>query len=252
MEVGLDTVHSRNTYYYVRAEPQAERQPDWWEAEGGDGKTEAARESRTPAREEAAPDVGSFRKRTGEAEPAKLSTSLPVASKPRSTPVRPPARSEPPASGKPVTEAEREFQTLLSRGTDSADALVGEGFLAANRGEAARALRCAQSAVQKAPLLAEAHFLMGVLHADGGEADKAIESFNRALFLQPEFPMAHYHLAHLRAREGRAVEARRSFENAIELLESGIEPHFTGGFSPDQLLMICRQGLAGLGRQGGR
>jgi chemotaxis protein methyltransferase CheR len=143
--------------------------------------------------------------------------------------------------------ASQKYATILAIDPDHVGALIGQGFICANRGEYDAALESCRRALQLDDLRADAYFLRGLIHDLCGESAEAIGEYRKALLLDMAFVMPHYNLSKIFWRLGKLEDARRQLNNAVRLLEK--TPHETliplsGGLSRAVFLEVCREDSA--------
>jgi chemotaxis protein methyltransferase CheR len=90
--------------------------------------------------------------------------------------------------------------------------------LLAGRGKLADAERWAQVAVERAPLLAEAHYLHSLLLTEAGQPDAALAALRRCVYVDAEFDLAHFALAGLYYQQGQVARALRELRVTADLL----------------------------------
>ncbi|MBI5486047.1 MAG: methyltransferase domain-containing protein [Deltaproteobacteria bacterium] len=89
----------------------------------------------------------------------------------------------------------------------------------ANAGRLEEALELCGSALERARLDGELHYLRAMILTERGAVAEAGEALRRTLYADPDFAPAHVALGHLAVRLGRRDEARRHFRNGLALLE---------------------------------
>ena len=144
-------------------------------------------------------------------------------------------------------QAETLFADVLCREPDYVDALVGQGFLCANRGEYAEALAICDQARKIDDLCPQVYLLRGLIQAMDDDSAGAAEEYRKALLLDMNFIMPHYYLSTIFARQGRLRDARRELRNTLRLLENlpdeALVP-YSGGLTREVFLHLCRDDLA--------
>jgi chemotaxis protein methyltransferase CheR len=95
----------------------------------------------------------------------------------------------------------------------------------AGQGKLDEAERWVEFALERNPLLSNAHFLKGLVRLERGDAAGARRAFRRCLFLAPDFVLAHLAMATTYARLGSAEGSMRSLRTVTRLL---------AGHSPDE------------------
>ncbi len=73
-------------------------------------------------------------------------------------------------------------------------------------------------ALERDPLLVQAHFLSGLLHSQEGNVELALGAMKRVVFLDRDAVLGHYWLANLYEELGKPERARKSLETAAQLL----------------------------------
>jgi chemotaxis protein methyltransferase CheR len=140
--------------------------------------------------------------------------------------------------------ASQKYATLLAVDPNHVGALIGQGFIHANRGEYDAALDNCRRALQLDDLRADAYFLRGLIHDLCGETVEAIGEYRKALLLDMNFVMPHYNLSKIYWRLGRLEDARRQLNNTLRLLEkTPVEAaiRYSGGLSRAVFLEVCRE-----------
>lgn len=138
------------------------------------------------------------------------------------------------------------FEHILEKNPRSPQALLGIGFLLANKGKDPEARQKCQEVLEIDQLLPESYYLLGVLNEREGDLKATRECYQRAIFLEKDFIMAHFNLAILYKREGKWKEAQREFKNIVNILKSrkDNEPiKFSGGFNKRSFLKICEEAV---------
>ncbi len=135
------------------------------------------------------------------------------------------------------------YAIVLGKEPENIAALIGQGFIAANRGDSAAALTFCHKALATDDLATDAYILSGLIHEQQGEETSAIEAYRKALLLDMRMIIPHYNLSKLFWKTGRLLDARRELKNTVRLLEEYPDdlpiPH-SGGLSRAVLLEICR------------
>lgn len=138
------------------------------------------------------------------------------------------------------------FEHILEKNPRSARALLGIGFLLANKGRDSEARQKSQEVLEIDQLLPEAYYLLGILNEREGNLKATRESYERAIFLEKDFIMAHFNLAILYKREGKWKEAQREFKNIVNILKTRKDNEsiqFSGGFNKRSFLKICEEAV---------
>lgn len=226
---------------------------------------------------------GFYYRRRLEEEPPAEAAPPPVSSPPpkpvaaRPAPVRPrpaaaPARQKPPVPSPPeparedpeelFREAEQAFNRedfktaaenydiILRRWPGHVGALVGKGFILANRGEFDQALDFCDQAIAVNDLCPEAYFLRGLILGLGENLLAAAAEYRKALLLDMDFIMPHYNLSKLYLQMNRNEEALRELRNTLRLLERAPDESqipYSGGLSRAVFLEVCRDDAARFG-----
>jgi chemotaxis protein methyltransferase CheR len=121
-------------------------------------------------------------------------------------------------------------------------------------GRYADAAALAAEVAERAPLLAEAHYLRGLALSNLGRDRDALVTLRKAVYLDPGSGFAHFLLAGALARLGEGVAAARSYRAAAAAL--GRRPgdavaEELGGRSVEELAALCHT-LAGAAEQATR
>jgi chemotaxis protein methyltransferase CheR len=90
--------------------------------------------------------------------------------------------------------------------------------LEANRQNLAAAEAHIATALERAPLWAQAHYLRGLILQAGGQLPEAAEAMRRSVYADPEFVLGHFALAGLLAQQGQGARAEKSLANVTRLL----------------------------------
>jgi chemotaxis protein methyltransferase CheR len=101
--------------------------------------------------------------------------------------------------------------------------------LLAGRGELADAERWAQVAVERMPLLAEAHYLHSLLLSEAGQQEAALTALRRCIYVDAEFELAHFALAALYCQQRQAARALRELHLTVTLLAGRPESELLRG-----------------------
>lgn len=142
--------------------------------------------------------------------------------------------------------AQLQFEQILRLEPGHAGALVGQGFVCANRREWPQAQDWCEAALRSDDLCAEAYFLKGLLCEALAETQAAREEYRKALLIDLDFIMPHYRLAGLFEQQGLLDDARRELRNTLRLLEkwpSESQVPYSGGLSREVFLEVCRAHL---------
>jgi chemotaxis protein methyltransferase CheR len=146
--------------------------------------------------------------------------------------------------------ASQSYAILLRHKPDHVGALVGYGFLLANRGEYREALDYCLRAQQVDDLYPESYFLKGLILEMEEAPEEALVEYRRALLLDMHLIMPHYALSRVLRCLGRLREAARELRNTLRLLErlpAGHNLVYGGGWTPAALAEQCRRDLAQFG-----
>jgi chemotaxis protein methyltransferase CheR len=112
--------------------------------------------------------------------------------------------------------------TLLQQITTAQPAEAQAPYLlakfCANRLQLHEAEDWIEVALQRAPLLAPAHYLRGLILQEGGRPWEALEALRGCIYADPQFVLAHFALAGQFAKLGQAQRARKSLQNVVQLL----------------------------------
>lgn len=140
--------------------------------------------------------------------------------------------------------AKQKYDIVLRQNPSHVGALLGKGFVHANRGKYDRALQYCRKALESDDLAVGAYFLLGLIRELRGEAERAMHEYRKAVMLDIDFVMAHYNLGKTYRRLGRDRDARRELDNTARILENlpdeSLIP-FSGGLSREVFLEICRE-----------
>jgi chemotaxis protein methyltransferase CheR len=121
--------------------------------------------------------------------------------------------------------------------------------LLAGRGKLAEAERWVQVAVERAPLLAEAHYLHSLLLIEAGQPDAALTALRRCIYVDAEFELAHFSLAALYQQQRQAPRALRELQLTVSLLAGRPEAELlrgSEGFSVGRLRQIATTQVSAL------
>jgi len=140
--------------------------------------------------------------------------------------------------------AKQKYDIVLRQNPRHVGALLGKGFLHANRSEYDKALLHCREVLDIDDLTASAYFLLGLIRDFRGETTRAMEEYRKAVMLDIDFIMPHYNLGKIYQRMGRERDAGRELDNTVRLLEKlpdeGLIP-YSGGLSKEVFLEICRE-----------
>ncbi|MCH1491606.1 MAG: tetratricopeptide repeat protein, partial [Luminiphilus sp.] len=93
---------------------------------------------------------------------------------------------------------------------DALQALLKRGFDALNRGDPQTAAELCREALDQAPELPQAHFLVGLVALETEDRPNAHRAFRTVVKLDPDNAAAWAQLARLNASEGRVVPAEQA------------------------------------------
>lgn len=114
--------------------------------------------------------------------------------------------------------ASQQLATLAAPPVNDGVAAFHLAQLLAGRGKLAEAERWVQVAVERAPLLAEAHYLHSLLFSEAGQPDAALTALRRCIYVDAEFELAHFSLAALYQQQQQAARALRELQLTVSLL----------------------------------
>jgi chemotaxis protein methyltransferase CheR len=106
----------------------------------------------------------------------------------------------PSAPPEPVISFSAQARTLADQGRHAEALVACEGWIAANKIDAA------------------AYYVHATVLEEMGERERGRRSLQRALYLQPDFALAHFMLGNLARADARPAEADRHFANALHVL----------------------------------
>jgi len=147
--------------------------------------------------------------------------------------------------------ASHDYAILLRHSPEHVGALVGYGFLLANRGEFEEALGYCQRALAVDDLCPEAYFLKGLIRELEDRPQEALVEYRRTLLLDMTQVIPHYSLSRVYRQLGRTEEAVRELRNTLRLLErlpADRPIPYSGGLVPPALDDQCRRELARFGK----
>jgi protein O-GlcNAc transferase len=136
-----------------------------------------------------------------------------------------------------------------ARGSDlSAEHWLEKGMQLEQQGRMDEALRCYESAIERMPELARAHFNRGNILLDHGDAASALAAYAKAVEYKPDSAAAHYNMGNAQLRLGnpeaaiaacrQAVTLKPDFADAHAALEAAL------AMASDHAETCFRQGLA--------
>jgi protein O-mannosyl-transferase len=135
-----------------------------------------------------------------------------------------------------MDDAVKEYQYVLSRNPDNAEAFHNMGIAYAKKGMTDTAVEYYLKALKLRPDFYETYFNLGDAYLKQGMLDKAVEQYQQAIQLRPEFAEAYVNL-------GIAYGMSGSIEKAMEYFRTAI------AFNPDLAQAHVNYGIA-LGRTG--
>lgn len=139
------------------------------------------------------------------------------------------------------------YDIVLRHSPRHVGALVGKGFILANRGDYHGALEYCARALQVDDLTADAYFLSGLIRELEENWAAAAAEYRKALLLDLDFIMPHYHLSRVYRRLTKMRDALRELVNTMRLLEKTAEEAIiplSGGLSREVFLEVCREELS--------
>lgn len=90
--------------------------------------------------------------------------------------------------------------------------------ISADRSELDAAERWIAMAIQRAPLLSQAHYLHGMILQERGQFEAALAALRRCVFADPQFVLGHAAMASLHARLEQWDRAQKALDNVTRLL----------------------------------
>ncbi len=109
-------------------------------------------------------------------------------------------------------KAEREFENILSRHPDHAEALLGAAAVAEHFSGASAALEYLKKARDHDPNRADIHDRLGLIYFEQGQNQEALSEFSRAIEADGDYAPAHLHLSQVLDAMGKTMEARKELE----------------------------------------
>jgi chemotaxis protein methyltransferase CheR len=147
-------------------------------------------------------------------------------------------------------EAEALLAALPPESARDADVILLRAVLLTHGGDLSAAEGLCAEVLRLDEMSAGAHYLMALCREGAGDRAGAASHDQLAVYLDPAFAMPHMHLGMLARRAGNAAEARRELTDALMLLQREDPSRlllFSGGFSREALIGICRAELASCG-----
>jgi predicted O-linked N-acetylglucosamine transferase (SPINDLY family) len=132
-------------------------------------------------------------------------------------------------------QAQAIYAEILRRAPDHADALHLSGVIAAQRGDAGRALELMSRALASNPMLIPGYVNRALALHELGQHDEALSSLARAIELQPDCADAHYQRGVILLKLSEPAAALVSFDAAIAARPALAEAFFQRGLALKQL-----------------
>jgi tetratricopeptide (TPR) repeat protein len=88
----------------------------------------------------------------------------------------------------------------------------------ANRLQLGAAEQWIEVALQRAPLLAPAHYLHGLILQESDRPNEALAALRRSVYAEPQFALGHFALASLLSRLGQRERAQKALDNVVTAL----------------------------------
>lgn len=110
--------------------------------------------------------------------------------------------------------AESLLADLCHTGTGTPASAVLLARIYADQGQDHAAHQCLDRALQRDPLLADAHYLRALLYLESGDQATAVKSLKATLYCQRNHPLASFVMGNISAQHGELKEAQRHWENA--------------------------------------
>jgi tetratricopeptide (TPR) repeat protein len=118
-----------------------------------------------------------------------------------------------------------QFEMLLSRKPEHAEAHSAMGIALTGEGKFAEATGHFLQAIRLKPEYAEAHNNLGNLFFQQRNWKESQVHYSRALELKPDYAEAHYNMGNAFAQEGKLEQATRCFSAALELKPDHAQAH---------------------------
>jgi len=147
-------------------------------------------------------------------------------------------------------EAEALLMGLPPESARDADVILLRAVLLTHGGDLSAAERLCAEVLRLNEMNAGAHYLTALCREGAGDRAGATSHDQVAAYLDPGFAMPRMHLGLLARRAGNTAEARRELTEALLLLQREDASRlllFSGGFSRDVLIGICRAELFSCG-----
>jgi chemotaxis protein methyltransferase CheR len=147
-------------------------------------------------------------------------------------------------------EAEALLTALPAESAHDPDVILLRAVLLTHGGDLAAAERLCAEVLRLNEMSAGAHYLTALCREGAGDRAGAASHDQVAVYLDPSFAMPRMHLGLLARRAGNASEARRELTDALMLLQREDSSRlllFSGGFSREALIGICRAELVTCG-----
>ncbi|WP_420237542.1 tetratricopeptide repeat protein [Telmatobacter bradus] len=110
-----------------------------------------------------------------------------------------------------LMEVAQDYQTLLGRDPQNAEALLGMGLVALASGQTAAAVQMSRAGVQAAPQMIPAWVTLGQALAADQQFEEAEAAYMQAIRMDGMDPLARMGLGELRLTEGKAEQAAAEF-----------------------------------------
>jgi chemotaxis protein methyltransferase CheR len=147
-------------------------------------------------------------------------------------------------------EAEALLAALPLESARDPDVVLLRAVLLTHGGDLAAAERLCAEVLRMNEMSAGAHYLTALCREGAGDRAGAASHDQVAVYLDPGFAMPRMHLGLLARRAGNPAEARRELSDALMLLQREDPSRlllFSGGFSREALIGICRAELVSCG-----
>jgi len=130
----------------------------------------------------------------------------------------------------------------------SAEQWLEKGMQLEQQGQMDEALRCYESALERRPELARAHFNRGNILLDHGDSAGALAAYAKAVEYKPDSAAAHYNMGNAQLRLGNPEAAIEAYRQAVTLKPDFADAHAAleaaFAMASDQAETCFRQGLA--------